>query len=355
MADVVGARPDVLITGFGTLAPKAAIAATGSIPIVFTAVGDPVGAGLVKSLREPGGNATGMSGLATDIAAKRLQLLNELVTGKKLVAVLGNPDTPYTALALEQVKTAAAMMGMPFKVFDARSASEVPTAIGQAIDAGAASLLVLEDPVLLGAIRQTTELVAKARLPAIFGPERIRGRRRVDRLWGGPKPVESQSRRLCRQDTQRRLAGQPSSRAADKIRARHPPECGKRIGAQHPANTARQCRRGDRVSAPAASWCDPAGESPAQVGSIRDAEARIFEARQFPRSSGCQEDAAIGIAAAALAFGLLQSKLIKADDRVVRILQGRAMGRLSEIQVRLGFADGRPLGCLIGGSVSPAQ
>ena len=111
-----------------------------------------------------------MSGLATDIAAKRLQLLNELVTGKKLVAVLGNPDTPYTALALEQVKTAAAMMGMPFKVFDARSASEVPTAIGQVIDAGAASLLVLEDPVLLGAIRQTTELVAKARLPAIFGP-----------------------------------------------------------------------------------------------------------------------------------------------------------------------------------------
>jgi putative ABC transport system substrate-binding protein len=100
-ADIVGAGPDVLITGFGTLAPKAAIAATRGIPIVFTAVGDPVGAGLVKSLREPGGNATGMSGLATDIAAKRLQLLNDLVPGKKLVAVLGNSDTPYTALALE--------------------------------------------------------------------------------------------------------------------------------------------------------------------------------------------------------------------------------------------------------------
>jgi putative ABC transport system substrate-binding protein len=170
-ADVVRTGPDVLITGFGTLAPKAAIAATHSIPIVFTAVGDPVGAGLVKSLREPGGNATGMSALATDIAAKRLQLLNDLVPGKKLVAVLGNPDTPYTALALDQVKTAATIMGIPFRVFDARTVSEVPAAIAQVIDSGAASLLVLEDPVLLGAIPQTTELVAKARLPAIYGPK----------------------------------------------------------------------------------------------------------------------------------------------------------------------------------------
>jgi putative ABC transport system substrate-binding protein len=168
-AELVRANPDVLITGFGTLAPKAAVAATQSIPIVFTAVGDPIGAGLIKSLREPGGNATGMSGLATDVAAKRLQLLIDLVPEKKLVAVLGNPDTPYTALALAQVKMAATVMGVPFKVFEARSVDQVPTAISQAVEAGAASMLVLEDPVLLGAIQQTTDLVAKARLPAIFG------------------------------------------------------------------------------------------------------------------------------------------------------------------------------------------
>ena len=169
-AELVRAGPDVLIAGYGTLAPKAAIAATGSIPIVFTAVGDPVGAGLIKSLREPGGNATGMSGLATDIAAKRLQLLDDLVPGKKLVAVLGNPDTPYTALALEQVKIAATAIGVPIRPFDARTVDEVPRAIGQAVDAGAASMLVLEDPVLFGAIQRTTELVAMARLPSIFGP-----------------------------------------------------------------------------------------------------------------------------------------------------------------------------------------
>lgn len=61
-------------------------------------------------------------------------------------------------------------MGISFRVFDARTVSEVPTAIGQIVDAGAASLLMLEDPVLLGAMRQTTELVARARLPAIYGP-----------------------------------------------------------------------------------------------------------------------------------------------------------------------------------------
>jgi putative ABC transport system substrate-binding protein len=169
-ADIVGTRPDVLITGFGTLAPKAAIAATRIIPIVFTAVGDPVGAGLVKGLQQPGGNATGMSALASDIAAKRLQLLSDLVPGKRPVAVLGNPDTPYTALALDQVRKAAAVMGIELKVFEARTVDEVPKAIGRIADAEVAGLLMLEDPVLLAVIRQTTELVAKARIPAIYGP-----------------------------------------------------------------------------------------------------------------------------------------------------------------------------------------
>jgi putative ABC transport system substrate-binding protein len=169
-AELVRAGSDVLIAGFGTLAPKAAIAATRSIPIVFTSVGDPVGAGLVASLGKPGGNATGMSGQASDIAAKKLQFLEDLIPGKKLVAVLGNPDTPYTALALQQVKTAAAARGLPFAVLEARTVDQIPVAIDEAIRSGAASLLVLEDPVLLSAIQQTTELIARRRLPAIYGP-----------------------------------------------------------------------------------------------------------------------------------------------------------------------------------------
>jgi PhzF family phenazine biosynthesis protein len=85
-----------------------------------------------------------------------------------------------------------------------------------------------------------------------------------------------------------------------------------------------------------------------------DRSARAFEARQFPRSSGYPEDAATGIAAAALAFGLLADGSVERDDRPIRIFQGRAMGQLSEIRVRIGFADGRAIGCLLGGTVTPS-
>ena len=71
-----------------------------------------------------------------------------------------------------------------------------------------------------------------------------------------------------------------------------------------------------------------------------------------PRS-GAGEDTATGIAASALAFGLLKAGLVEPDDRTIRVLQGRAMGSLSEIRVRVGFADGRPVGCLVGGTIAP--
>ena len=104
--ELVRASPDILVAGFGTLTAQAAKAATTTIPIVFTLVGDPVGAGLVASLGRPGGNVTGLSGL-TEIGGKQLQLLQELTPGKQVIAVLMNPDTPYTRLALKEINTAA--------------------------------------------------------------------------------------------------------------------------------------------------------------------------------------------------------------------------------------------------------
>lgn len=100
--------------------------------------------------------------------------------------------------------------------------------------------------------------------------------------------------------------------------------------------------------------CQLIGSTGLYPYAIHSAETRIFEARQFPRSSGYPEDAATGIAAAALAFGLLDNGTIEPDDRVIRIFQGRAMGRLSEIRVRIGFAGGRAVGCLLAGAVSMA-
>jgi PhzF family phenazine biosynthesis protein len=99
--------------------------------------------------------------------------------------------------------------------------------------------------------------------------------------------------------------------------------------------------------------CSRIGSTGLYPYAVVDGSSRLFEARQFPRSSGYPEDAATGIAAAALAFGLLDNGLITPTDDTIRILQGRAMGRLSEIRVRIGFAAGRPIGCLLGGSVAP--
>ncbi len=107
---------------------------------------------------------------------------------------------------------------------------------------------------------------------------------------------------------------------------------------------------------------DAVGEACTKIGStglypfsVIDRESQRFEARQFPRSSGYPEDAATGIAAAALAFGLLRSGLVRANADPIRIFQGRTMGHLSEIEVRLGFANDRALGCLLGGAVTPLE
>ncbi len=98
--------------------------------------------------------------------------------------------------------------------------------------------------------------------------------------------------------------------------------------------------------------CERIGSTGLYPYAIDDQAGRRFEARQFPKSSGYPEDAATGIAAAALAFGLLKNGLVARNSRRITIFQGRAMGSLSEIGVRLGFAEDRPVGCLLGGAVN---
>lgn len=82
-----------------------------------------------------------------------------------------------------------------------------------------------------------------------------------------------------------------------------------------------------------------------------DLVSQVFDARQFPRSSGYPEDPATGTAAAALSFGLLRNGLVEATDRPILVRQGRAMGRPSEISLRFAMTDGQVDGCWLGGSV----
>jgi putative tryptophan/tyrosine transport system substrate-binding protein len=168
-AELIQANPDVLVAGFGTLAATAAAAATKTIPIVFTSVGDPVGAGLVASLAKPGANVTGLSAQASDIAAKRIQILEDMISSDKIIAVLSNPDTPFTASALRVVRSAAEQSHRRLAVFEARAPDQVAAGIEAAVKSGAAALLVLEDPLTLGMARKIAELVAAARLPTMYG------------------------------------------------------------------------------------------------------------------------------------------------------------------------------------------
>jgi putative tryptophan/tyrosine transport system substrate-binding protein len=167
--DLVRAKPDVLIAGFGTLTAQALKASTTTIPIVFTNLGDPVGAGLVASLGHPGGNVTGLTDQARDLQGKRLQLLQDVIPGKLVIAVLMNPDTPFTALAVRDVRAAAEAAHIRIDVLEARTADEVSLKVLTASKAGASGLLMLEDPLTFSVRRQIADVAAKLRLPAIYG------------------------------------------------------------------------------------------------------------------------------------------------------------------------------------------
>src|SRR5207344_1981844 len=81
--------------------------ATTTIPIIFTSAGDPIGAGIVKSLNRPGANITGINSQTVEVSGKRLQILEELAPGIRIVAVIVSPDNAFTTVALPQLRIAA--------------------------------------------------------------------------------------------------------------------------------------------------------------------------------------------------------------------------------------------------------
>jgi putative tryptophan/tyrosine transport system substrate-binding protein len=163
-------RPDVLVAGWGTLAPKALKAATADIPIVVTLVGDPVGAGLVQSLARPGGNLTGLSAQSTEFKGKQLELLLKCVPGQRTVAVLLNPDTPFSALSLKALEPAAAQMGIQLKIFNVRRPADFTSdQMDVLVAAGATSLLIVEDPLTSSIAHSVLEQATRLRLPTITG------------------------------------------------------------------------------------------------------------------------------------------------------------------------------------------
>jgi putative ABC transport system substrate-binding protein len=107
--DLVGLKVDVILT-WGTDAALAAKRATTTTPIVMGAIGDPVGSGIVSNLARPEANVTGLSSLAAELEAKRLELLKEVVPGLSRAGVFINPTNSYMPLALESARRGAEML-----------------------------------------------------------------------------------------------------------------------------------------------------------------------------------------------------------------------------------------------------
>src|SRR5215210_4874805 len=123
-AEFVRMKVDVIVTS-ATPPVVAAKQATSVIPIVFAAVGDPVGTGLVTSLARPGGNVTGLSLQATDLAGKRLELLREVVPALRRLAILANAGNPVTLPDMREVEAAAGTLGLTVVMVEIRRIEDI--------------------------------------------------------------------------------------------------------------------------------------------------------------------------------------------------------------------------------------
>lgn len=167
--ELVRARPDVLIAGAGTLTALALKAATSTIPIVFTSVGDPVGADVVSNIAKPGGNITGLTGQSAAVSAKRLQLLREVVPDSRIIALLMNPATPFATLDRKESLAAAASAHVQLEVIQLRTPEELQSKFALALTTRPAGMIVSSDPLTYALRYRIADLAAKSRLPAIYG------------------------------------------------------------------------------------------------------------------------------------------------------------------------------------------
>jgi putative ABC transport system substrate-binding protein len=202
--DLIALKVDVIVA-MTTGAVQAAKNATSTIPIVMMA-GEPVGSGLVASLARPGSNITGVSQIAAELSAKRIELLRELIPGLTRVAVLINETSPFARPLLEETRTATRRAGIQLQVLDVRRAAEVEAAFSMVVKERAAAVIVAS--ALAAPAWRTAELALRHHLPSVyfqrqfaeagglmsFGPHFADMHRRtasyVDRILKGAKPAD---------------------------------------------------------------------------------------------------------------------------------------------------------------------
>jgi putative ABC transport system substrate-binding protein len=167
-ADLVRRQVAMIMTG-GTPPAFAAKAATSTIPIVIMVGIDPVQLGLVSSLNRPGGNVTGLAILTGELAAKKVEVLHELLPTAAAIGMLVNPTTPLTGPETRAGQVAAQSLGLQLHVLNASTESQIETAFGTLAALRARALVVSVDPFLNSRRAQIVALAARHAVPAVYG------------------------------------------------------------------------------------------------------------------------------------------------------------------------------------------
>jgi ABC-type uncharacterized transport system substrate-binding protein len=169
-ADLVSRKVDLIVTSDGgTPAALAAKSATSTIPIVFAFVSDPVGSGLVASLARPGGNLTGFSNIAGELAPKRVELLSELVPQAGVIALLVNPNNTSADGVIRYAQEAARAKGVQLPVLKAAAEGEIDAAFASLVELHATALVVARDAFFTSRREQLVALASRHAVPAIYG------------------------------------------------------------------------------------------------------------------------------------------------------------------------------------------
>ena len=166
-AELVNLKVDVIVAG-STQSIDAAKRATKTIPIVFPVTFDPVESGFVASLARPGGNLTGLSTVNPDAAAKRVELIQEVMPRISRLAVLRNPTNSGSRFPLKETEAGAKRLGIRLQILEARSPDDLEGAFRAATKEQANALIVLADALFFAQRGRLGNLAIKHRLPSMF-------------------------------------------------------------------------------------------------------------------------------------------------------------------------------------------
>jgi putative ABC transport system substrate-binding protein len=210
--ELVGLQPDIILTG-GTVATAAAQRETGTIPIVFAGVPDPVASGFVEGLNQPGGNITGFALYEVTLGGKWLELLSEIAPGLKRAAIMFNPDTSPASAYMPSLETAARSLKVVPIVAPVHSDVEIETAIVALGREPGGGLVVMPDGFLSPHRAPIISAAARNNVPAVYSQSYFV--RDGGLLSYGPDL--SSRRLLCRSHPARREAGRSPGAVPDEI------------------------------------------------------------------------------------------------------------------------------------------